>query len=297
MNEFLFEASIDGISIDRVVRTYDFSMPTRHFHNEYEIYYLVEGERYYFINNQTYHIHKGCLVLIDKYCLHKTSQVQGTGAHERYLIELKDKPFSNFLNSIGELSLEDFFKKYNGVVELSPSEQLKMEDLFQCIESEIKDKKEGYQTLIWSKVAEILICTQRLQSLSSPANNNALMPASAIHKQINVISNYISEHYRDDISLDSISNRFFISKSYLSRKYKEITGLSISEHINIQRIKYSADLLSHSSDSITVVAAMSGYNSITYFEKTFKRYTGLSPRQYRKNIQDYLSPVISPFGL
>lgn len=64
MNKILIETSMDGISMDRIIRNTEFTMATGHFHDEYEIYYLMEGERYYFIENKTYHIHKGSLVLI-----------------------------------------------------------------------------------------------------------------------------------------------------------------------------------------------------------------------------------------
>ena len=50
--------------IDRVVRDYNYSMDIRHIHEEYEIYYLLEGERYYFINQQTYLVTPGTLVFI-----------------------------------------------------------------------------------------------------------------------------------------------------------------------------------------------------------------------------------------
>ena len=53
-DHWLYNELVDGFHIDRVVRDYNYSMDIRHIHEEYEIYYLLEGERYYFINQQTY---------------------------------------------------------------------------------------------------------------------------------------------------------------------------------------------------------------------------------------------------
>ena len=65
-DHWLYNELVDGFHIDRVVRDYNYSMDIRHIHEEYEIYYLLEGERYYFINQQTYLVTPGTLVFIDK---------------------------------------------------------------------------------------------------------------------------------------------------------------------------------------------------------------------------------------
>ena len=64
-DHWLYNELVDGFHIDRVVRDYNYSMDIRHIHEEYEIYYLLEGERYYFINQQTYLVTPGTLVYID----------------------------------------------------------------------------------------------------------------------------------------------------------------------------------------------------------------------------------------
>ena len=61
-DHWLYNELVDGFHIDRVVRDYNYSMDIRHIHEEYEIYYLLEGERYYFINQQTYLVTPGTLV-------------------------------------------------------------------------------------------------------------------------------------------------------------------------------------------------------------------------------------------
>ncbi len=66
------------------------SMPLPHVHNSYEIYYLLEGERYYFIHNTTYHVKKGMLVLIDPSVIHRTIST-GRPDHERLLINIQKR--------------------------------------------------------------------------------------------------------------------------------------------------------------------------------------------------------------
>ena len=66
MEQIIYAEKTDGISIDRIRRDAAFSMPRKHLHNEYEIYYLLEGERYYFIDRRTCHVTGGSLVFIDR---------------------------------------------------------------------------------------------------------------------------------------------------------------------------------------------------------------------------------------
>ena len=102
MEQIIYAEKTDGISIDRIRRDAAFSMPRKHLHNEYEIYYLLEGERYYFIDRRTCHVTGGSLVFIDRNQIHQTSQA-GPCSHERILISLDPSPFSEFLSSTGEM--------------------------------------------------------------------------------------------------------------------------------------------------------------------------------------------------
>jgi len=85
-----FTNNDDSFYISHTKRTQYFTMPDTHFHDTYEIYYLLSGERYYFIKDKTYHVKKGDLIFIDIYDLHRTI-VADTPTHERIVIKFSDK--------------------------------------------------------------------------------------------------------------------------------------------------------------------------------------------------------------
>ena len=118
MSQILYQEKMDGISIDRICREPGFTMPSKHLHNEYEIYFLVEGERYYFIGSQTYHVKKGGLVFIDRGLVHQTSQA-GNESHDRILIGLEDTALAPFFALTGELSLSRLFEEHCAVLPLT----------------------------------------------------------------------------------------------------------------------------------------------------------------------------------
>lgn len=98
------------------------------------------------------------------------------------------------------------------------------------------------------------------------------------------VSDYVSTHFCEDISLDQLANRFFISKYYLSRSFREVTGFGIREYVNILRVQKAQSMLQETNLSVSEIAETLGFDSITYFERIFKRHLAVSPVQFRRDI-------------
>ena len=278
MRQTLFEETLDGITIDRVIRDYEYNMPTRHFHDEYEIYYLVDGERFYFIGQHTYHIKKGSLIFINRNEIHKTGMGQSS-YHDRILIELTEEPFASFFNQLGDLNFRDFFENHSGVLNIEPAEQSYVENLFLSIQSEIHHKFPGYRLNVMMKLSELLIYALRYEESHKEAPTKS--SSKIKHQRVDQVADYIISHCTDRISLESLSEKFFVNKCYLSRIFKEVTGFTVNEHINIHRINKAQQLLTTTDLSISEIASECGYESLTYFEKVFKTYREISPLKYR----------------
>lgn len=278
MRQTLFEETLDGITIDRVIRDYDYNMPTKHLHDEYEIYYLVEGERFYFIGQKTYHIKKGDLVFINKNVIHKTGMASSP-YHDRILIEFTEEPFKSFFTTFGDIGLSSFFEEHTGVMNLDPREQSYVENIFLGIHSEIQHKKKGYRLSVMSKLASLLIFAMRRTDRN--AVTKVAASASPKHKKIDDVADYIVKHCTEPLSLETVADTFYINKCYLSRIFKEITSFTVNEYINIHRINKAQELLTSTSLSMTEIAAECGYESLTYFEKVFRTYREISPLKYR----------------
>ena len=108
---------IGNVFVERISRQYEYSMVQRHFHSEYEIYYLIKGDRYYFIDQKIYAVPSGTLVFVDKGQIHKTSMGREP-AHERILIQLKDDRISGLLEGTEEGNLDGFFGRNSGALTL-----------------------------------------------------------------------------------------------------------------------------------------------------------------------------------
>ena len=278
MRQTVFEETTDGITIDRVIRDYEYTMPTKHLHDEYEIYYLLEGKRLYFIGQNTYLIGKGTMVFINKNVIHKTGLASGP-YHDRILIEFAGEPFGSFYSFFGDLSLEDFFEKHQGVMEFDERERNYVENLLLGMQSEIHHKKPGYRLAVMNRLASLLIFAHR--HAEDGRSTRSSLPKNPKHRKVDDVAKYIADNCTGPLSLETVADTFFVNKCYLSRIFKEITGFTINEYINVHRIQKAQELLSSTDLSVTDIASECGYESLTYFEKVFKAYREITPLKYR----------------
>lgn len=96
------------------------------------------------------------------------------------------------------------------------------------------------------------------------------------------VTGYIKENYRKKLTLDAIANHVYLSKSYLSKIFKEETGLSITGYINQVRVEKSKLYLTDRSYSLADIANAVGFDDQSYYTKVFKSLIGVSPGKYRE---------------
>ena len=95
---------------------------------------------------------------------------------------------------------------------------------------------------------------------------------------------YLERHYADpNLCLDSIAEAFSLNSSYLSRYFKEQTGMNYVEYLAMLRIKKAKTLLvAHPGQTIHAVGMRAGFSGKATFIRTFKRFEGVTPGTYRK---------------
>lgn len=280
MERTVFSESMDGIVIDEVVRDQEYTMTMKHFHDTYELYFLLEGERYYFIEKETYHVKKGDVVLVNRQQVHKTSQA-GSQRHDRILLQLNGRSLEPWLKNMGLSSLEKTFEDYYGVVRLSLDEWEEMKKLLLGIREELSRRRERYEVMVRLKLSQLLIIVYRNRK---KAVLGEVLPTvqTPKHGKVHEVAEYLTLHCETGESLNQLAERFFVSKSYLSRIFREVTGFSVNEYRNLARIRKARELLANSGYSITEISEILGFESVTYFERVFKKHGAGTPLKYRK---------------
>lgn len=103
-------------------------------------------------------------------------------------------------------------------------------------------------------------------------------------KLIGQIKEYIESQLGDSrLRLESIAEEAHVTSSHLSRMFKRLEGMNVSDYITRKRINKAQQLLRRTPDSITQISGQVGYASPYYFSACFKKYTGVTPSEYRTN--------------
>ncbi|MDR1105449.1 MAG: response regulator [Treponema sp.] len=148
-------------------------------------------------------------------------------------------------------------------------------DIFMGIESVIEN-----ELLPLDNSAAILSWYRR--KLREYANVFVVHNQSRAERVVEQAEEYIRQNYALNIALNDVSAEVFVSPQYLSRIFHNEKGISFIEYLNRYRIDRAKELLYQKSIPITEVAFQAGYNDYKYFSNVFKKYTGLTPRDFRK---------------
>ena len=136
--------------------------------------------------------------------------------------------------------------------------------------------------LFGMQLVSLFVRTRRQQEISSrknPLPNHRVR--TGMYQKVHEIALYLQNNSSSSCSLDDIAAHFYISRPYLTRIFKSVTGFTVIEYLTVCRVRKAQHLLEDTQLSVTEIAARSGFGNITHFEKVFKQLTGLTPRQHR----------------
>lgn len=102
-------------------------------------------------------------------------------------------------------------------------------------------------------------------------------------ERINMILDYIQSHYQEKITTRDLAKLCYISEVHLCRFFRDNIGKSATDYINELRTEKAAVMLSNTSESVSAIAANTGFEDVNYFSRAFKKYKKESPSEYRKN--------------
>lgn len=132
--------------------------------------------------------------------------------------------------------------------------------------------------------ANILTESMLLYALSFFGNHGSSIPTTEKDNLFSAVLDYIDKHYSDpDISLGRVSGIFAYSQKYFSHIFKDNIGKGFCEYINDKRMNYALSLIESGISEVSKISEMCGFSDPLYFSKVFKKFTGLSPKEYIKN--------------
>jgi AraC-like DNA-binding protein len=252
-----------------------------HYHDFYELYFHVQGKTSYIINNKIYNLQTGDIVLIDKQQLHRAIIEDMTEKYLRYVIWMtRDCVSSLQLAGIDFINLFESPHKKD-VIRLPERLWQDMLASLQKLHREYTHTEKGSGFLVNAYLHEVLILLNRYSAMEYVVHENSIKNDTVVQ----IVMEYIDHHYSEPLSLDKISQQFFLSKFYLMRKFKKHTGLTIMDYCRKKRLMRARELLLQNI-AVSDVYKLCGFEDYTNFLKAFRFVYKMSPREYCKILKN-----------
>jgi YesN/AraC family two-component response regulator len=237
----------------------------------------MNGNREFFIKDRTFLIQEGDVIIIAPNIVHRTTN-SALPKHERLIVNIPKDDLTAINTSYLEI-MHPLFEQEYMIVRSPFQEQVFVEGIARNILQEMQEKKPGFEIYAQTLVLQLLIycCRHVKQHVSEP-----LEFPSPMHERISRVAGYINSHYMDELSLQLLAERFYVSPYYLSRSFKEATGFAFVEYLNMVRVKESKKLLEETKLKVNLIAERVGFGSVTHFGRVFKAVTGHPPLFFRK---------------
>ena len=264
-----------------------------HLHRQMEIIFALSGNLKCKFETGEIDIPRNGLILFNQMDLHYIYPEDGSGICDRYVLYFSSYYISRF--STPEVNLLECFLFRPGnqpVVLTVPDRQL---DSFLSVLSRMEDYNRpesgcsaspvyGRDLHLKFLLGEFLLLTNQLYTERFGPLNTAAYQEHA--RLVYDIYEYIGGHYSDNLSTDSLSRLFLISKTQLYYVFKEISGMTVSDYITEYRITRAKDFLINTDYSVEMIGQAVGYTNLSSFSRVFKEQAGCSPIQYRRKHAD-----------
>ncbi|MDO6736577.1 AraC family transcriptional regulator [Wenyingzhuangia sp. 2_MG-2023] len=249
-----------------------------HFHTEYELTYVHKGYGTRFVGASAELFQEGDMVLIGTCvphywrCDEDHYQDNGLSAHS---IVIQFKPELFFHTELPEMdAIRLLLKKSASGVAFQFSKTY--QDTFFAIL-----KKTGFEQLMEFYNLLHQMSKDKSQRLLSISFDSQLYQAKD-SKIFQEVINYIFTHFKDEISLIKVSEKVHMSTPAFCRYFKKRTQKTFTEYVNNLRIAQASKLLIETDMSISQICFECGYNSLSYFNRQFKKHKKIGPKEYKK---------------
>lgn len=254
------------------------NMPVQHYHDSYEIYFLISGMRNHFIGNEYFCMLPGDIMLVKPFELHYSTSPEEF-QYKRYVINLKKHIL---IQAFSQQEIDELFKIFDyRILHLNEREQSEMFRLFNKADKVYHGKQFLSDKMYKYLTAEILLFLKNISD-----KRKIIAPHHSDNEIIKAVR-YINDRYTENITLDEISEFLHMSKYHFCRVFKQFTGATFLGYVNNLRLTEAHQLLIHTKKSINEIALTTGFNSTAHFTRVFGQVYGKPPREFRKNFLSY----------
>ncbi|MCY9659982.1 AraC family transcriptional regulator [Paenibacillus chondroitinus] len=271
----------------------DIKTPNRelpeHLHDRFELVYIYSGNGTFFLNQMLYEMNEGDLFIIPGNTVHQAlpdSEFPITATAVYFDPQL----IGHYAAGDSFTNMQVFerarkYKNYKLVVPAAIRPQL--EETLKQIHEELERHEAGFRYAVQLHLNSLLISINRL--ILKESHHQLVASDIGPPWLLNILQHLDQFHTEPIAGLSYLAKHASVSTAHLSRVFKQLTGMNITDYVNAKRISTAKELLLTSDLGIDTIAHNCGYESLPYFHKLFKKFTGVTPGVYRRKVMNEIS--------
>lgn len=241
-----------------------------HYHDFHKVVIFLSGKVTYHIEGKAYHLKPWDILLVSRHAIHK-SEIDASVPYERFILWIKnDIPNKQLLQCFQKAS----DRSYN-LVRLNSSLQEKLKDVLFELEASARSEAFGKDILTQALFQEFMVYLNRIFLEKQYIFDKK---SYSYDSQIANILKYINHHLGEDLSVDALASRHYISKYHLMRKFKEETGYTLHNYVINKRLLQARTLISEGTP-ILKAAHESGFAEYSTFSRAYRKQFGKAPSE------------------
>lgn len=239
-----------------------------HYHDFHKIIVFLSGEVTYHIEGKAYHLQPWDILLVNRFAIHKP-EISSSVPYERFILWIQDNLQESLLTACFEKARERSFN----LIRLNSRFQERLKDILYELETSRNTDAFCSDLLADCLFRQFLIYINRIFLEKSYIHDHH---SYTYDSQIETLVRYINEHLDSDLSLQTLAQKYYLSKYHMMRKFKEETGYTMHSYINSKRLLLARSLIE---DGLPVMkaASQSGFHDYTTFVKAYKKQFGSAP--------------------
>ena len=252
----------------------------QHQHLNFEIMYVNSGSGTYTTAGKNYEMKPGDLFIFSSNEFHCITDVGETGLNITNLQFTPQFMISHTPDIHSKIDINFYFHHdidFQNRIKSENNEALCQ--IFRKITEELILQQDENTLMIRALLNLFFVTLLRDYGYADRTHSSNHDRARSIHKAFK----YINEHYTENLTLQDIASAAGLSATYFSTVFKKTTGISLWDYINSKRIDKAIQLIlseDHNRNMI-FVAEECGFNNTANFNKAFRKYTGMTPREYK----------------
>ena len=241
-----------------------------HYHDFHKVVIFISGKAAYHIEGKAYQLKPWDILLVNRHAIHRP-EIDSSVPYERFILWIQnDIPWQELLKCFQKAN----DRSYN-LVRLNSALQEKMKDILFELENSAKSDEYGREILIQSLFLQFTVYLNRIFLEKQYIFDKK---SYTFDSQIANILQYINHNLKEDLSVETLAAKYYVSKYHLMRKFKEETGYTLHNYIVNKRLLMARTLISEGMP-VLKAAQESGFAEYSTFSRAYRRQFKTSPSE------------------